>query len=447
MLVFISDLHFVDGTAGQHNTPTKAFDYFFDDLVAIASKESNTIKEIKIVLLGDVFDLLRTEKWFPFDENKRPWGNDEAGIENNANEILAAILAHRENSNTFQTIRDRMSSLKDVCQRLPQCQLESDPRLFYIPGNHDRLVNKYSSLRVEVCNCLGIPRNQHNPANPFPHEYEDLRYGVFARHGHEFDIFNYESGASYTLPDYERVPIGDPITTELVARLPYEADLYLQGQGMSEADRQPIKTRLQEIENVRPLSATIEWLLYQVQREEEPIIREAIEAAISKAIEVFNGLDYVRLWYERHDRWTNPIDEADKIQTLLFLLSKFNLAALDEVLHLVDKVKQMGFLAKDDLLAAAPQELAPLDPRFRYVVHGHTHDPLVAALRSAQSSSGGLPVDQVYLNTGTWRARYYQGSVDNSFMGWKNQTYIIFYRDDERPARKADFEAWTGTMK
>ena len=60
MLVFISDLHFVDGSAGEHNLSPRAFEYFFDDLVAIATKPSNEIKEIKIVLLGDIFDLLRT---------------------------------------------------------------------------------------------------------------------------------------------------------------------------------------------------------------------------------------------------------------------------------------------------------------------------------------------------------------------------------------------------
>jgi len=446
MLVFISDLHFVDGTAGEHNPPFQAFDYFFDDLVSIAGKESNQIKEIKIVLLGDVFDLLRTEKWFPYPENERPWGLDEGKIEDHAKEILDAIL--KKNNQTFQAIRDGVKSLKDRCQQFSQCRLESDPRLFYIPGNHDRLVNKYSSLRVKVCNCLGIPVAWHNPADPFLHEYADLRYGVFARHGHEFDIYNYESGASYTLPDYERVPIGDPITTELVARLPYEVDLYLEGQGMPFNERQPIKGRLQEIENVRPLGATIEWLLYRVQQEEEPEVKQAIEFAIDKAINLFNGLNYVQLWYERHDRWTNPIDEADKIQTFLFLLTKLKLSTLDEIMHLLDKAKSLGFFIKDDLREAAPQEFSQIDPRFRYVVYGHTHDPLVAALRSEPPLPGDpLPMEKVYLNTGTWRARYYQADQDHSFMSWKSMTYVIFYRDDERKGREVDFETWTGTQK
>lgn len=446
MLVFISDLHFVDGSAGEHNPPTKAFEYFFDDLVSIASKESNQIKEIKIVLLGDVFDLLRTEKWFPFDENERPWGYGEAEIEKHAQEILTKILTHKENSQTFQTIKDGVESLKDRCQKFAQCRLESTPRLFYIPGNHDRLVNKYSSLRVEVCKCLGIPREWHNPADPFPHVHEDLRYGVFARHGHEFDIFNYEGGSSYTLPDYERVPIGDPITTELVSRLPYEAGLYLQGQGMPLDEIQPIKARLQEIENVRPLSAVIEWLLYQVKQEEEPVVKQAIEAAIDKAITLFNELNYVKLWFERHDRW--GFDEADKIRVFLSLLTKLRLSTMDSFMHLVEKAKDMGFFVKDDLREAAPQELSRLDPRFRYVVYGHTHEPLVVALRSDAPLAGDpRPLEKVYLNTGTWRSRYYKADQDRSFMRWKNMTYVIFYREDERKERKADFETWTGTLK
>jgi hypothetical protein len=32
MLIFISDLHFVDETTGKHNIPTRAFDGVFEDL-------------------------------------------------------------------------------------------------------------------------------------------------------------------------------------------------------------------------------------------------------------------------------------------------------------------------------------------------------------------------------------------------------------------------------
>ena len=455
MLVFISDLHFVDGTAGEHNPPAKAFEYFFDDLISIAGKESNQIKEIKIVLLGDVFDLLRTEKWFAHEVNDRPWGNG-AAVEPNALDIFQAIISHPENRKTFQLIREQMAGLQARCERVPQCRLESAPRLLYIPGNHDRLVNQYSSLRVEVCKCLGIPRDQHSPADPFPHVYGidtlgDRRYGVFARHGHEFDQFNYEGGASYTEVDYLRVPIGDPVTTELVAGLPYTLRKNLKSSagsiwpGLSDegVDQQIAKVNrnFQEIENVRPLSAVIEWLLYQVQQ--NSWLKEVIEESVDEVVNNFEALDFVKFWYGRHDKWTSWRDEADQIQATLFLLRHFKPFRAEALWELLLEAKD--YFVKDDLLEAAPQEYFHLSPDIRYVVYGHTHDPLVVPLRTVPSAPA--PLQQVYLNTGTWRGRHWKATQDNSFISWKNMTYLIFYREDERRERQADFETWTGALK
>ena len=102
MLVFISDLHFVDGTAGEHNLSSRAFEYFFDDLVAIANKPSHKIKEIKLVFLGDTFDLLRTEKWFDYPVDERPWGTKEQAIEVHAQTLFDAIANHADNNQSFQ---------------------------------------------------------------------------------------------------------------------------------------------------------------------------------------------------------------------------------------------------------------------------------------------------------------------------------------------------------
>ena len=65
MLVFVSDLHFVDGTAGEHNVPTAAFEIFLEDISWAANRlidDGRNVEEIKIVFLGDICDLLRTEK-------------------------------------------------------------------------------------------------------------------------------------------------------------------------------------------------------------------------------------------------------------------------------------------------------------------------------------------------------------------------------------------------
>jgi UDP-2,3-diacylglucosamine pyrophosphatase LpxH len=75
MLVVISDLHFVDGTAGEQDVPWQAFEnVFLSDIAELA--DHNNAKEIKLLLLGDVIDLLRTRKWLETDTEDRPWGKN-----------------------------------------------------------------------------------------------------------------------------------------------------------------------------------------------------------------------------------------------------------------------------------------------------------------------------------------------------------------------------------
>lgn len=439
MLVFISDLHFVDGTAGEHNIPWRAFDYFFEDLKAIANSptKKGKIKEIKLVLLGDIFDLLRTEEWFApsITEDQRPWGSKDKEIEDNALAILNKIVSHKkddkgvDNAKALELIRTRLPQLKD------QCGLTYAPILEYIPGNHDRLVNKpeFNELRTRVRECLGLAKETDQL---LPRLVFEPEYGVLARHGHEFDQYNYEGGTSFTEEEYQRVPIGDPITTELIARLPYELADQLEKMTPRFPDEARIIENFQEIENVRPFSAVVEWLVYQVKQTGK--IKEIIEDSVDAVIKRFNDLNAVKAWYERHDKWLDPFDEADKIQSVLFLLEKFKIFPMEKLLSLAIKAKD--FFYKDDLLEAVPDEFY-FDSRLRYVVHGHTHDPLVMPIRT--SGSG----EQIYLNTGTWRSRYTKSTRDKSFVSWKNMTYVIFYKKEERDTPFPVFETWTGTLK
>ncbi|MBK8984956.1 MAG: hypothetical protein IPM39_02565 [Chloroflexi bacterium] len=73
MLVVISDLHFVDATAGDHNLPAKAFEQvFISKIISLARKNKAT--EMKLLLLGDIPDLIRSEQWFEEAPEDRPWG-------------------------------------------------------------------------------------------------------------------------------------------------------------------------------------------------------------------------------------------------------------------------------------------------------------------------------------------------------------------------------------
>ena len=172
-------------------------------------------------------------------------------------------------------------------------------------------------------------------------------------------------------------------------------------------------------------------------------LKETIEDTVQEVIDYFDNLDFVRGWYARHDQWTDWRDEADKIQACLFLLRNFKLYRTERLWELAIKAKD--YFVKDDLLEAAPQEFFHLDPAVRYVVYGHTHEPLESPVRVVPASP--YPLEQVYLNTGTWRGRYFKCTQDDSFIPWKNMTYVIFYREGERHNPYPVFETWTGSLK
>jgi UDP-2,3-diacylglucosamine pyrophosphatase LpxH len=432
MLVFISDLHFIDGTAGDHNIGPKAFDYFFQDLSGIIADKDNAIQEVILVFLGDIFDLLRTTYWLNSPVDETPWGMPSKidALKVHAETIFGDITKNSDNKSSLEKIKTQFAKIQ---QKVPKFEA------LYFPGNHDRLINQWESLRKMVCENLCLTQN---PGSEFPHfkTFED--YGVFARHGHEFDFYNYEGARTFNSEDYQKVPIGDPITTELISRLPFEfknrINQSIYAQTLPEEERKRIVENFQEIDNVRPLGAVIEWLIYQV-KDKPPWLIDIIEDTVDAVIKHFNELDFVKTWFARHDKWLDPFDKADQIQIALYILEKFKIFSLEKLFSLATKAGAVKFT--DYLREAAPDEHALMDPKIRYVVYGHTHEPLVMPIRVRVSQ------EQIYLNTGTWRTRYQKAVRDNSFIGWKNMTYVIFYRDNERPGRQADFETWTGTLK
>ena len=429
MLIFISDLHFVDGTAGEHNVPTDAFRIFFEDIAGTADwliQDGREIEEIKLVFLGDTFDLLRTDMWFDYPETERPWGSSEARIEENANIIFDAII--NKNQATFDLLS---SPLKD------EFDLPVEPERIYLPGNHDRLCNKYQSLREKVCRSMGIPLR----TTPFDHSFQDVDYAVFARHGHEYDKFNYEGSVSYDYQDYMRVPIGDPITTELVARLPWKIMQNKKIKKLPKKEQEALRRNFQDIENVRPFSAVIEWLLYQVKK--SLWLKDVIEDSVDEVIKDFEQLKFVKQWYKHHDKWNDFWDEADKIQSVLFILKKFKIFPMEKLMPYLARVSSR--FAEDDNLKAAADEYAHLDNRIRYIVYGHTHEAKQVAVRVIEDPNE--PKEQVYLNTGTWRTRYFRTTEDLGFIGWKNLTYVSFFKKGERGTDVPIFETWTGTLK
>ncbi|MDO8785917.1 MAG: hypothetical protein Q7J12_06830 [Syntrophales bacterium] len=72
MLVFLSDIHLTDGSSGTTIEP-RAFHKFCRILQDVVGNPQETkIEEIEIVLLGDIFDVIRSNIWL------RPENSDPA---------------------------------------------------------------------------------------------------------------------------------------------------------------------------------------------------------------------------------------------------------------------------------------------------------------------------------------------------------------------------------
>lgn len=428
MLVFISDLHFVDETAGKHNIPTSAFKKFLTNVKVHADKAE--AKELKIVFLGDIFDLLRTEEWFNENAEDRPWGNNTDKMRERAKAILDKI--EEKNKDTFKCFEP--DALR---KRFGNTQVET----IYIPGNHDRLCWLIDDLKGKIIELLGL--KDSNPEN-FRHHFPNIEHGVYAIHGHCFDKFNYDGGPDCTDKDYKLVPIGDPITTELIAKLPYQLMKNVKAKSnLSTKEQENLKRNFQEIENVRPFSATLKWLLYQVEANRD--LKEIIEDTVDEVVQEFQKLTFVKKWYDRHDRWYDPFDTADKIQAVLYFLEKFKVFSTGKLLEIANKIAVL--FGEDELAKGAANLFSKLDSRIQYIVMGHTHNPLNKAL--ALSREGGKLHEHVYLNTGTWRKRYHECTDGSGFIGWKDMTYIMFYTSEEKTNQHnlPVFESWSGSLK
>ena len=125
------------------------------------------------------------------------------------------------------------------------------------------------------------------------------------------------------------------------------------------------------------------------------------------------------------------------------MLEKFKIFPSERLLPFLELVNK--HVEKDHLAEAAQAEYSQLNRRIRYVVYGHSHEPLQMPVRVVGSPESVK--EHVYLNTGTWRRRYHKTSQGLGFIGWKNLTYVVFYRKEEKGLDFPAFATWTGTLK
>jgi UDP-2,3-diacylglucosamine pyrophosphatase LpxH len=415
----------MDESAGKHNISPMAFKGAFND---IANYNKNP-EEVKLLFLGDTFDLLRTTKWLLLPEQERPWGDTQKKgelIEQHAVEILDDIIA--KNAETLVFFRDELPKL-----------FEKGIQKIYIPGNHDRLCNLYPELRKKVRNTLGLLGGDE----PFPHVYDDITYGnkykVFARHGHEYDPWNYEGTTQWSDTDYEQVPIGDLIACEVAVRLPFTIMANI-GNVVPNDQKALLERTLQEVDNVRPFPSILNWLFYKVT--ENTQLKDAINISLSQIAANLQNLQYFNRWCKRHDKLFR-FDMADKVKTMTGVFKHFNMAAAEDLITIFSKIFGTRNIFSPEVpdkgLNDAATDFLKRATNYRSIVMGHTHNPLQMPVSVTSEN-----LDQVYINTGTWRRRYIQGTA-GGFVGLKYLTYTIFYSEAE--SSRQFFETWTGSLK
>nr|WP_251009604.1 MULTISPECIES: metallophosphoesterase [unclassified Bacillus (in: firmicutes)] len=453
MIILISDLHLMDGTAGRHQLDAEVF---MDTFVELARQATAAVKhlnekdqDIKIVLLGDIFDVIRTERWFlEKSKNKivevplsdRPWG----GPEDEKTEIIAVDIL----KNIMKTNREIVSILSGRAWQ--SMGFPKKPDIVYIPGNHDRLCNVYPSMRRLVIDELDLQDLSY--IDKFPNYYLNEQHGILARHGHEWDPFNFE-GDHQNPQSYMAIPIGDVIASEIASKLPVLVGTKLKDINLPEEDINQICDNFRNLFDVRPMSAIIPWLSFQVKRYEQygRLVQDAINSAFRQVGDEFMEIPFVKGWIKEHDRFWHPLDNGDKVQLLGTLLRTFDITNSEWKLKLVDKFNIIKELWTDDkYLKGAKKDFEALPKTFQYVLYGHTHNPFKGTVEIIKEKNKSKQKERVYLNTGTWRPRYHHSIKENGFSKWNNLTYTIIYKPGEMfagiPVKHPVFEHWTGTI-
>jgi UDP-2,3-diacylglucosamine pyrophosphatase LpxH len=453
MLALISDLHFCDGTATAGNVAPEVFALALREIHEIAARVARVRDRpthVDLVLLGDIFDLLRTERWFedasgaavPLAE--RPWGSADAvrtggitpAVAARARGILAEALARNE---------DALAILRG--ERFPPPP-GVEVRRIYVPGNHDRLYLHDEGLRAGILGGLGAePGDALGSEGIFRHRLEMPAYGVVARHGHEWDVWNFPSfdpdavAADYTDADYLPAPIGDAVTTEMAARLPYELRLRLSDErGFSPALVDRIHRHLKRIEDVRPLFASFHWAFYaisqlgaELDREQARRLHAALTDTLQTLAQSFRELDFYHAWLDRHHRPFH-LDAALLLRVILWALSSQTCLPLEWIARQVERILVSRSPRTVTRKGALREDLSRVgDREMRFVVYGHTHGPEQVPLH------GGAEVQDVYLNTGTYRPGVFRADDGEGFVGWQRLAYACIASPDEAVAEETPF--------
>ncbi len=453
MIVVISDLHLqhtshdvlrwregdrVFECGVRRNVSAAALELLFTE--TCANVRRCQAPEVHLVLAGDIFEIHRSPQWFFGGSSLRPTlapAATSAELLARTELILDAIV--RDNQDFFDTLRQFASAGTFAFRGQQQQRLEVPLTVHFIPGNHDRLLGVFPSVRRKVRELLCMPPEAGTA--PFPHELEwsdESGGGVRVRHGHEYDATNFGAefdAAATPRSAYELPSLGDYVTVDIVTRIAVAFRVYyavpLRQAGPNGDFFRKLYLALTEFDDVRPPAALAKYLA-DAGRAGGQRVFALLRPVLLDLVETARGDSFLAA-------------ESDRLG--FFPVKELLLAALDQLLSYLGNEhveRVVALLAEVSGKTSRLPESVALEPGvaqgdIAVLVAGHTHQPGQLALPAPPGRAA------TFVDSGTWRTQIDAG-IGGTFGRLRSCTMVFCYVQSERTTARRTFETWTGHM-
>lgn len=413
MLVLISDIHLTDHPAGDIRLEQVLIDFL--KRIEKTARSLRTFQRLDIILLGDIFDILKSRRWQ--DSRIRPWDEHTDVL----GELVFSIVSE---------ILNRFRKLANFIQTL-QSSLGSAFRIEYLLGNHDYLLNsKFCSrarklLRRRLC-LMGESDAQFRM-----HVFKP-QYGIVAMHGHQFDPWNNIQG--------ELWPFGDAIVIELV-----QGFLDYVEKNLTLRKTKSIFRELNDIYYVHPDSLLPLWVSALIRKhgfdeDHIQIIAEGWEAAVDRLWEI----DFFAKRIEQYRKipgFSLKEQVLKKTKTLFTKIPELP----ESIIRLLKREESLSHYERWACLRLNAHSVVQNNQEASFIVMGHTHRPGIYHLNSSPRRI------RTYINTGTWRHVHVPAIFGNEkYLNFSTEfvtSYVVFYdnREAKETGRRYDFHQITSS--
>ena len=453
MLVVVSDIHLSDGSTAN-NVHGTAFELLSSEIAAAQRAKGAT--EIHLLLLGDIFDLVRTDWWHrntaPAD---RPWGgtlDPATGMNQDAGKIQAQ----------FEQVFGRVladpgtAALLEMLNRLP-AETQLPVRITYVLGNHDRVLINFPSLQEMLR--VKLPKV---PELEFVNGFRSARYGVQARHGHEWDenchAFQYYNKVlrpkgqpqckRFDPSPYRVMAIGEVVTAELMSGLVYYA---VEANPNPSPDYVAFLRAFRDLNNLRPMLDVFLWVEW-FARKQLPAYEGTLHAAMKQALGSLLASSVAKRWDALQ---SDLLLSGDLTDRLTFVYKHLLGNSFDGFRERVEGLRKVGNVVSllsrdsDPYLEGVKQEevwTSKAPSGIPYIMYGHTHQPRNVVVSA--DLDGGV---KLYVNTGTMLPLIERTDDREGFGSLTQMTMAFVYGSDEdtksRQGNGPTIDVWNGVRR